>query len=144
MHVAFGVRRIVPLLPLVAVLLAVAPAVGREEENPILALVKSRVKDPDKSFTLIVRLQAREGAGDKLEKVFGPAIKATRKEKGCVVYELNRDTRKPSQYLVYERWKNVAALAAHLNSPHIKKLLAELPDVTTGMPEANILVPAGE
>ena len=37
------------------------------------------------------------------------AAKATRAEKGCIAYDLNRDTEDTARYVVYERWKNVAA-----------------------------------
>lgn len=118
--------------------------VGQDKENPIVTSAKSRLKDPDKPFTLIVRVQVKEGAGKQFEDAFAKAISATRKEKGNLAYDLNRDTENPLRYLVYERWKNLAALEAHLKAPHLKALLAELPKITDGAPESQILLPAGE
>jgi quinol monooxygenase YgiN len=133
---------------LVLGLLVVLPGAGRaadeDKENPILASVKSRLKNPDKPFTLVVLVQVKEGSGEQFEAAFAKAITATRKEKGNLVYDLDRDTEKPSRYVVYERWKDLAALEAHLNSPHIKALLAELPKLTEGAPESRVLLPAGE
>jgi quinol monooxygenase YgiN len=117
---------------------------GEDKENPIITSVKSRLKHPDKPFTLIVRVKVKEGADKQLEAAFAKAIPASRKEKGNLAYDLNRDTRDPSRYLVYERWKNLAALEAHLKTPHLKTLLAELPKVTDGAPESRVLLPAGE
>jgi quinol monooxygenase YgiN len=127
-----------------AFLLLAAPATGQEEENPIVTFVKERVPQPDKPFTLLVRLRAKEGSGEKLEKAFAPAITASRKEKGCLAYNLDHDPKQADQYLVYERWKSVKDLEAHLKAPYIKALLAALPDLTTGRPEPTVLVPAGE
>jgi quinol monooxygenase YgiN len=59
-------------------------------------------------------------------------------------YDLNRDTKTPTQYLVYERWQDVAALEAHLKTPYITKLLAELGDLVAAPPEASVFVPAGD
>ena len=71
------------------------------------------------------------------------AQKETRKEKGCLTYDLNRDA-KGGQYTVYERWKDLAGLEAHLASDHIKALFGELGAVLDGQPETKILVPVGE
>src|SRR5579884_2074147 len=87
---------------------------GEDKENPVIPFVKSRLKNPENPFTLIVRVQVKEGAGKQFEAAFAKAITATRKEKGNLAYDLNRDTQEPSRYLVYERWKDLAALEAHL------------------------------
>jgi quinol monooxygenase YgiN len=75
---------------------------------------------------------------------FAKAIAASRKETGNLAYDLNRDTQDPSRYLVYERWKDLAALEAHFQTAHLKALLAELPKVTDGAPGSQVLVPARE
>ena len=131
-------------LLLAALLLLPAPATAQEKENPIITFVKARVKNADKPFTLVIPLQVKEGSGAKLEAAFAKAARLTRKEKGCLAYDLSRDADKPDRYLVYERWQNLKALEAHLNTAHIKKLLADLPDLLAGMPEPRVLIPAGE
>jgi quinol monooxygenase YgiN len=123
---------------------AVCRAPAGEKANPIVAQVKASVKDPTKPFTLIVRLRVKEDAGEKLEAAFAKAIKASRREKGCLAYDLNRDAKAPSLYLVYERWQNLEALEAHLKTPEITALLAQLRGLTDGPPEGQILVPAGD
>jgi len=143
------VRSGVPGACLLAWMLAVllflpAAAAAEEKENPILTFVKSKVKDSDKPFTLLIALKVKEGEEKKLEEAFARAAKATRKEKGCLTYDLNHDTGDASRYLVYERWKSVDALKAHLESEHIKALLAALPELLTGAPEPRVLTPAAE
>lgn len=132
------------VIGLLAVLGNTHRVAGQDKENPIITSVKARLKNPDKPFTLIVRIQVKEGAGKQFEAAFAKALTATRKEKGNLAYDLNRDTQEPSRYLVYERWKDLAALEAHLNSPHLKALLAELAKVADGAPESQVLLPAGE
>jgi quinol monooxygenase YgiN len=117
---------------------------GQDKRNPVITAVKARLKDPNKPFTLIVRVQVKEGADKQFEAAFAKAIPASRKEKGNLAYDLNRDTENPSRYVVYERWKDLAALEAHLKTPHINALFAELPKVTEGAPESQVLLPAGE
>lgn len=140
--------RVVPLLAILAILVGsvrmTARAPAQEQEHPIAAQVKAAVKDPAQPFTLTVRLNIKEGVAAKFEAAFAKAVKATRREKGNRVYDLNRDTKTPTQYLVYERWQNVAALEAHLKSPHITALLAELGELLAAPPEVSVLVPAGD
>jgi quinol monooxygenase YgiN len=117
---------------------------GQEKPNPIAAQVKASVKDPTKPFTMLVHLKAKEGAGEKFEAAFAKALKPTRKEKGCLAYDLNRDPKTPGQYLLYERWQTLADLEAHLKAAHITTLLMELGDLLAGPPELRILLPAGD
>jgi len=140
-----SVRAGVPGACLLAVLLLLpAKAAAEEKENPILTFVKTKVKDPDKPFTLIIALKVKEGEKKKLEETFAKAVKATRKEKGCLTYDLSHDTSDASRYLVYERWKSVEALKTHLETEHIKALLAALPELLAGQPEPRVLTPAAE
>jgi quinol monooxygenase YgiN len=134
---------------LIAAFLAVSSlftsrACGQEKQNPIVAQVKTSLKDPSKPFAMVVTFRAKEEAGNKLEAAFVKAIKASRREKGCLTYDLNRDTKVPLQYLLYERWQNLAALEAHLQSTHITALLAELGDLLAAPPEVRVLLPASE
>ena len=119
-------------------------AAGEEKDDPILTFVKPRLKDAGKPFTLIVVVKVKEGEGAKFEASFAKAQKATRMEKGCISYDLNRDADDAGRYLVYERWKSLAALEAHLKTDHIKALLADLPALVAGAPEPRVLMPLGD
>lgn len=125
----------------VAAALAAGPA--PQDDDPIIALVKSRVADPSKPFVLLVRIEARPGSGPAIEEAFAAAIPPTKKEKGAELYELSRDAASPDSFLLYERWSTVADLAAHLKAPHITKLLAEIADLTAGPPDLQVHLPAG-
>lgn len=131
-------------LAVLGLFLVQAGASGQEEPNPIVAMVKQSVKDPGKPFTMIVSLKVKEGQTDAFEKAFANAIKGTRKEKGNITYQLNRDLKNPAEYMVYERWQNVAALEAHMKTEHIMALLGALPDLLAGPPEVQVLMPASE
>src|SRR5262249_56723830 len=115
-----------------------------DKDDPIIAFVKPKLKDASKPFTLMVGVKVKEGTGEKFEAAFAKALQATRKEKGCLTYDLNRDTEDPTRYQVYERWKSLADLEAHLKTDHIKALVAVLPDVTAGRLELRVLLPTSE
>src|SRR5438270_13438615 len=106
-----------PLLVLPVLILGVTLSAGparAADENPIVALVKSKVKDPAKPFAMTVTFKVKAGKEKDFEKAFAPCLTATRKEPGCVAYELNRDPDDPSTYIMYEKFKSVAALEAHI------------------------------
>jgi len=130
------------LAALGALALAAAPSAAGEKQHPIAAKVKEGLKDTTKPFTMIVTLKAKEGTREKFEAAFAPAIKATLKEKGCLAYDLNRDTKNPNEYLLYERWQDLPSLEAHLKSQHIATLLGALGDLLDGPPELRVLLPA--
>ena len=128
----------------VIIFMVVAPRAIAQDRHPIAAQVAATVKDPAKPFALAISLKVKDGSADKFEAAFAKALKETRKEKGCVSYDLNRDPKEAGRYLIYERWKDLPALEAHLASAHIKTLLESLGDVLDGAPEAKVLVPAAE
>ncbi len=132
------------LAPLLLAIAIVTEASAQQKENPIVAAVKANVKDPSKPFTMLVYIKVKEGAAGKFENAFAKAVTETRKEKGNLAYDLNRSTKNPNEFVVYERWRNLTALEAHLKSAHIQALFAATGDLRTGPPDAKILVPAGE
>ncbi len=123
--------------------LALAPAFG-QKEDPIVAQVKAALKDPAKPFTMVIVLHLKDGMQDKFDAAFAKAKKETRKEKGNITYDLNRDIKDPTRYVVYERWKTLADLEDHIKAAHTVALLAELKDMLAGAPEVKVLLPAGE
>lgn len=140
---AFRPRR--PAAAALALLLLLPGAAGaQKDENPIVTSVKAALKEPSKPFTLVVHLHIKDGTQEKFETAFAKAVKGTRKEKGCITYDLSRDAKDPTRYMVYERWKSLADLEDHLKTPHITTLLSELKDMLADPPEAKISLPAAE
>jgi quinol monooxygenase YgiN len=123
-----------------ALLLAVSHVMAADDE-PIIKLVKSKVKDPGKPFTLLVMAKVKDGTAAKLESAFAPCAAATRKEPGCAGYDLHNDTDKPGNVVLIERWKSVAALEAHLKQPYTQAFLKTMPEWSGGAPDFKILVP---
>jgi len=117
---------------------------AEEKPNPVVAQVKAALKDVDKPFTLVVHIQVKKGSGKKFEAAFARAAKPTRKEKGCLTYDLNHDAKNPANYLVYERWRNLAALDAHLKSEHITRLFKDIGELLAAPPNSDVMLPVGE
>jgi quinol monooxygenase YgiN len=82
--------------------------------------------------------KAKAGKEKDVEAAFSPAIAATKKETGCLAYELNRDPDDPTSYVMYEKFKSVAARADHLKQDHTTKLLKALEPLTDGEIKAKV------
>jgi autoinducer 2-degrading protein len=114
------------------------------DDHPVVAQVKEKLKDHNKPFTLGIRAKVKEGMGEKLEAAFAPARKLTLKEKGCLAYDLNKSADDETVYIVYERWANLAALEAHIKTPHTEKLLGTIHEYLDGPPEIRVFLVVGE
>jgi quinol monooxygenase YgiN len=125
-------------VPLTALLVA-SSTNAADEESPVSKLVKSKVKDPTKTFALLVTFKVKAGNEKKFEAAFAPCLTATRKEKGCVAYYLNRDPDAPNTYIMYESFKGIAGLDAHMKERHTQTLLATVVPMCEGDPTIKVL-----
>jgi len=90
------------------------------------------------SITVIATFQARPGKESDLRTVLISLLTLTRKETGCVSYDLHQSPEEPAKFLFYENWTSKAALDAHLQSAHVKALLPRLDDLCTAFPEIKV------
>lgn len=75
-------------------------------------------KLPKDAVTLLVLLRAREGQGTLLEAELRALISPTRKEDGCLTYDLHRSADAPGAFLLHEVWAAREAHTAHTATPH--------------------------
>lgn len=80
--------------------------------------VASGGKLPKDAVTLIVILRPREGQEILLEAELRALIGPTRKEEGCISYELHRAVEPPAGYLLHEVWASREAHTEHMHTPH--------------------------
>jgi quinol monooxygenase YgiN len=71
------------------------------------------------SFT--VRMQFHAKDHERVAEIVRPLTAATRQEPGCVTYVPHFVADDPGTLLIYEQYKDEAALEAHRNSPHFKQ-----------------------
>lgn len=131
--------RAVLLAAPLALLVATAPARAADDESPVVKLIKSKVKDEKKTFAILVTFKVKAGNEKKFEEAFAPALVATRKEPGCVAYVLNRDPDEPTTYIMYESFKGIPGLQAHMKEKHTTTLLATVIPMCEGDPQIKVL-----
>jgi quinol monooxygenase YgiN len=79
---------------------------------------RSSRKPAKNAVTLIVQLRPREGQELLLEAELRALIGPTRKEEGCLVYELYRSAEAPAAFLLHEVWACREDHTRHTGTPH--------------------------
>ena len=75
-------------------------------------------KLPKDAVTLIVILRAREGQEILLEAELRALVSPSRKEEGCLAYNLHRSIDTPGALLLHEVWASREAHTEHTYTPH--------------------------
>jgi quinol monooxygenase YgiN len=75
-------------------------------------------KLPKDAVTLVVILRARKGQETLLEAELRALVSPSRKEEGCLAYNLYRSIETPSALLLHEVWASRDAHAEHTCLPH--------------------------
>ena len=56
-------------------------------------------------------------------------VPPTRKEAGCIEYQLHQDNEDPAVFVFYETWSSLASLENHMNSDHFKNYVNAVGDL---------------
>jgi quinol monooxygenase YgiN len=75
-------------------------------------------KLPKGALTLVVTLRAKEGQHLLLEAELRALVGPTRKEEGCLQYDLHRGADQPGTFLFHEVWESREHHTAHTRTPH--------------------------
>ena len=75
-------------------------------------------KLPKNAVTLVVILRAKEGQEPLLEAELRALIAPTRREEGCLTYDLHRGLEIPGAFLLHEVWATREHHRLHTKTPH--------------------------
>jgi autoinducer 2-degrading protein len=85
---------------------------------------------------LAVTWMAKVGREPEVMAIFERLTNESRKEPGCLMYQVHKHKTDPRRFFLYEQYKDDAALEAHRSSPHFlqlaKKDLPKLGERTEG------------
>lgn len=85
---------------------------------------------------LAVTWMAKTGRESEVAGVFEKLTAESRKEPGCIVYQVHKHKTEPRRFFIYEQYKDDAALEAHRTTPHFlqfaKKDLPKIADRVEG------------
>ena len=75
-------------------------------------------KLPKDAVTRVVIMRAREGQEILLEAELRALINPSRKEEGCITFDLHRSVDVPAGFLLHEVWASREAHTEHIHTPH--------------------------
>jgi quinol monooxygenase YgiN len=75
------------------------------------------------NLIVVAEMKAKDGQEEELKKRTAALVEPTRKEKGCIRYDLHGCNTDPGLVLFYEVWASPEALDDHLKSPHMTAFL---------------------
>ena len=80
-------------------------------------------------LTVVAVFHARPGAEGALAAELEAMLEPTRRESGCVNYDLHAAIDDPGLFFFHETWTSSADHQAHLLTGHVRHLLSVAPDL---------------
>lgn len=74
---------------------------------------------------IVARFIARPECVDQLRTLLLGLLAPTRRETGCLRYDLLHNTAEPTDFTFVEEWADEATLAAHLQTAHLQAAVAQ-------------------
>ena len=88
---------------------------------------------------MCARFQAKPEETEELKLRLLEMVKFTSAEEGCLFYNLHVDRLDPTIFYFLEGWKNKEALAFHDQTPYVKAIIEDAPDLTTDGIKVNFM-----
>lgn len=90
-------------------------------------------------LTVVAEIVAKPGKEEQVRQFVLSFVEPTRKEEGCLQYDLHVMNDNPGHFIFYETWQSEEHLERHSASPHIqafRAVAAELTDRPTRIVKA--------
>lgn len=84
----------------------------------------------DHEISIVVHFTAKQGKTEEFLKWLKGLPEPTRKEPGCIRYELNQEVENPAAFTFAEKFVNRAAFESHVNMPYAKRFSEQLDNLT--------------
>ncbi len=74
-------------------------------------------------LTIVAHIKAKPEKADFVLSELQKLVPITRKEEGCIQYDLHQDNENPAHFLFYENWESRELWQAHMNAPHLAQYM---------------------
>ncbi len=89
----------------------------------------------ENSLRVVARIKALPDKVDMVRSILVELIEPTRKEEGCLVYELLQNNSDPTDFTFVEEWLSESSLNSHAKSQHLKGAAEKLRGVVAEAPD---------
>ncbi len=73
---------------------------------------------------VVVTIAAKPETAEEIKTIVFRLTEASRKESGCLVYEVLRNLDDPCNFMLIEEWSDLASLQAHNQTPHFHEAVS--------------------
>ncbi len=87
---------------------------------------------------VVARNYAKEDKLSEILKMYKELVDITRKEDGCIKYELYQDIENPCIITMIEEWETKSSLEAHLKSEHFLRIVPKIKPFMSKTTDMNI------
>ncbi|MBI6872105.1 putative quinol monooxygenase [Clostridium aciditolerans] len=87
---------------------------------------------------VVAKKLVNEGKVEEVIKLYEELVRETRKEEGCIKYELYQDEKDPRVLAVIEEWESKDALERHMNSEHFTRIVPMIGELAEKKKDMNI------
>src|SRR4051812_18925079 len=125
---------------------AISGTASRVEESR-MSLRSSGLQDITKTtreefvIYVVATLTIRPEARAELIAGANTVIGITRKEKGCILYDLHESTTDPARFVFVEQWETMEDLMAHGSNEHMKPWRRIVKECATAPTRIEIITP---
>lgn len=95
----------------------------------------------DSKLYVVARAIASIDRVEETRELMVSLLEPTRRENGCIRYDLFQNRENPAEFTFIEEWQDQACLDAHLASPHIRDAIAKLPSLFVSDPVIGLYAP---
>jgi len=79
----------------------------------------------NKQVTVVAQLKAKPGLEQRLKAELLAMLAPSRKDPGCINYDLHVAPDHPGKFMFHENWQSKQHLDDHLATPHLKAFFAK-------------------
>jgi quinol monooxygenase YgiN len=90
---------------------------------------------PNTSLRVIARVAAKADCVEQVRAILIGVVEPTRREPGCLSYQLLQNQAAPTDFAFIEEWESAAAEQSHFATAHIANALRQLPGLLAAEPD---------
>ena len=90
------------------------------------------------AITVLAHVKAAPGNESQVRQELLALIAPSRKDPGCLNYDLHQAQSDPSRFLFHENWASQSLWETHLKTPHVRAALAKLGPLVADQPSITV------
>jgi quinol monooxygenase YgiN len=92
----------------------------------------------EKLLTVVAQIKAKPGKEAEVRTELASLIAPSRKDAGCINYDLHQAVDDPALFMFHENWTSKAQLDRHLQKPDLQAVLARVGQMVAEPPQITL------